>query len=172
MTQKNKNISLITGLVFVFILAYVYGFSKTIAVGNQLEQLQKQELLYKSAPSQLKALTVKEANLNKVLEANNLSGTSLQNNLLEMLNTSSANLNFKITGFENPHLVKEPATGSNITTYNFTLSGDYNSLIQIIHQLEQKSSFGNIVHVNFNKKKNYRTGKYNLLCSILLQRIH
>jgi len=172
MSQKNKNIVLVLGLVLVVLIAYFFGISKTIEVSNQLSILKQKQQLYQSAPQQLALLANKEKALDQVLQENNLTGLSLQNNLLEVLNKESLIHIFKITAFNEPHKYFDETTKSTVSTYQFEISGSYNSIIQVIHNLEQKYSFGNVVHLNFKTKKNYRTRKKSLLCSVFLQRIH
>ena len=172
MTQKNKNILLIIGLLLAIFIAYQYSFSKTFGISKEVAKLQNQKEAYQSAPAQLAALANKEKQLNEILKKNNVEGNSLQNNILKVLNTLSENTTFTIITFEEPHRYLDETTQKTTTSYNFTLQGDYKSLIDVIYSLEQKYSFGNIINVNFEKKKNFRTGKSFLQCQIMLQRIN
>ncbi|WP_299223283.1 hypothetical protein [uncultured Aquimarina sp.] len=172
MTQKNKNIALIIGLILVLFIAYQYGFSKTFAVSKKVATLQSQKEAYQSAPAQLATLANKEKQLDEILKKNNVEGNSLQNNILKVLNTLSVNSEFKIIIFEEPHVYVDETSKETTTTYNFTLQGDYKSLINVVYALEQKYSFGNVIHVSFEKKKNFRTGKSFLQCGVLLQRLN
>ncbi|WP_108804567.1 hypothetical protein [Aquimarina sp. Aq107] len=172
MTQKNKNIVLIIGLLLVLFIAYRYGFAKTFAIHKEVTKLENQKKIYESAPTQLVALANKEKQLDEILKNNNVEGNSLQNNILKVLNTLSSDSNFKIINFEKPHKYIDEDSQKTTTTYNFTLQGDYKSLIHVVYALEQNYSFGNILSVNFEKKKNFRTGNRFLQCKILLQRVH
>lgn len=172
MTQRTKNTILVVGIVCLFIFAYIFSFSNTLEIGNQLSILKKKERLYQSAPSQLSALNAKEIALDQILKSNNISGNSLQNNLLKMLNSISLANPFKIIDFKNPHITTNKATNSETTVYDFTLEGNYNTLQEVIYLLEQKYSFGNVIHVSFSKEKNYRTGRYSLTTRVLLQHIN
>ncbi len=171
MTQKNKNIALIIGLILVLFVAYQYGFAKTVALRKEVSKLQDQKEAYQSAPTQLAALANKEKQLDEILKKNNVEGNSLQNNILKVLNTLSADSEFAIIAFEEPHSYLDESSQKTATTYNFTLQGDYTSLINVVYALEQTYSFGNVIHVSFEKKKNFRTGKSFLQCQVLLQRI-
>ncbi|WP_299432227.1 hypothetical protein [uncultured Aquimarina sp.] len=172
MTQKNKNIALIIGLVLVLFIAYQYGFSKTFVLSKEVSKLEDQKEAYQSAPAQLAALANKEKQLDEILKKNNVEGNSLQNNILKVLNTLSNDSGYTIIAFEEPHIYLDEVSQKTTTTYNFTLQGDYKSLINVVYALEQKYSFGNVINVNFEKKKNFRTGKSFLQCQILLQRIN
>ncbi len=172
MEQRTKNILLIAGLLCVLFIAYQYGFAKTFAVSRELNDLENQKEEYQSAPLQLAALTKKEQQLDAVLAKNNVEGSSLQQNLLKTLNTLSDTTNVKVVAFEEPHQFIDEATNKRTTTYDFTLQGGYKGLLGIMHTLEQKYSFGNVVQVGFEKKKNFRTGKRYLQCRVLLQRLN
>ncbi len=172
MTQRNKNIVLIIGLAFLVFFAYRYGFAKTYAVWRDVNTLENQKEAYQSAPAQLAALANKGKQLDEILLKNNVKGNSLQNNILKTLNTLSSSTNFIIIAFQEPHLFTDEITKKTITTYNFTLQGDYKSIRGVLYALEQQYSFGNITHVNFEKKKNFRTRAVYLQCNILLQRLN
>jgi len=172
MSQKNKNILLVIGLLLVALGAYFFSLKKTFEINEQLTVLKKQKQLYESAPQQLALLANKEKSLDKVLRENNLTGLSLQNNLLEVLNKEYVGNTYKITSFSEPHIYVNENTKSTVSTYQLELSGSYNSLLKIIHKLEQQYSFGNVVHFDFYTQKNYRTRNKTLLCRIFLQRVH
>ncbi len=172
MTQRNKNIILIIGLLLVFFFAYRFGFAKTFAVSNEVTKLEQQKEAYQSAPVQLAALANKEKQLNEILQQNNVEGSSLQNNILRTLNTLSNDSGFTLVGFEEPHVFTDEGSEKTTTTYNFTIQGDYQSLINVVYALEQKYSFGNVIQMSFEKKKNFRTRKTYLQCNILLQRLN
>ncbi len=172
MTQRNKNILLVAGLIVMLFFAYYFGFSKTFAVSSEVDKLETQKQVYQSAPAQLAVLAKKEKQLNEILQKNNVEGSSLQNNILKTLNKLSNDSGFTIVTFQEPHAFIDETTQKTTTTYNFTLQGDYKSLINVVYALEQKYSFGNVVQVSFEKKKNFRTRATYLQCTILLQRLN
>ena len=172
MTQRNKNILLVSGLIVMLFFAYRFGFSKTFVISSEVDKLEAQKQAYQSAPAQLAALSNKEKQLDAILEQNNVEGSSLQNNILKTLNTLSNESGFTIIAFEEPHIFTDEESKKTTTTYNFTLQGDYKALINVIYALEQKYSFGNVVQMQFEKKKNFRTRSTYLQCNILLQRLN
>ncbi len=172
MEQRTKNIILIAGLLCVLFIAYRYGFSKTFAIHSELSKLEQQKEEYQAAPRQLAALTKKEQQLDVILAKNNVEGSSLQHNLLKTLNTLSDSTRIKVIAFEEPHRYTDEVTKEGRITYDFTLQGDYKSLIGVVYALEQQYSFGNIAQVDFQKKKNFRTGNRYLQCRLLLQRLN
>lgn len=176
MDQKKKNIILAIGLGVVFILAYKFGISKTVQLGSKISDLKRQEQLYLSAPNQLSAIIKKEKNIQQILKNSNVEGSSIQNNLLKVINNPSFEnvaykKGYKVVAFENPHTYFSEELNSAKTTYNFTLQGSYGALIEVIYKLEQEYSFGNIINVQFIKQKNYRTNSHYLQCQVLLQRL-
>lgn len=172
MTQRNKNILLVIGLLMVLFVAYRFGFSKTFAISSEVTKLENQKQVYQSAPAQLAALANKEKQLDEILRKNNVEGNSLQNNILKTLNALSNESGFTIIAFEEPHIFTDETTQKTTTTYNFTIQGDYQALINVVYALEQKYSYGNVIQVDFEKKKNFRTRKTYLQCIILLQRLN
>ncbi|GAA4276410.1 hypothetical protein [Aquimarina mytili] len=172
MEQRTKNILLVAGLLCMLVIAYYYGFAKTFAISDELNTLENQKEEYQEAPIQLAALTKKEKQLDVILAKNNVEGSSLQHNLLKTLNVLSDSTHVKVVAFEEPHQFIDETTKKGTITYDFTLQGGYKALIEVIYVLEQKYSFGNIVQVDFEKKKNFRTGARYLQCRVLLQRLN
>ncbi|WP_459212527.1 hypothetical protein [Aquimarina rhabdastrellae] len=172
MTQRRKNIMLVVGLVLLFIIAYQFSFSKTFNLQSEISKLEAQGKSYRSAPKQLAKLKQQEKQFDEILTKNNVRGNSLQNNILKVLNTLSEIHNYKIIEFKEPHQYTEEATNKITTTYDFTIEGGYKGIIETLYALEQQYSFGNVVNIDFNRKKNYRTNKKYLQCTILLQRVN
>jgi len=167
MTNKTKNIVLVAGFIVVLILSYQFAISNTVALKKQFNDLKTQELLFKNAPKQLSLLKQKQNYYNGLLKKYQLGKGSLQNNLLKTINAYSDAYNFKVIHFLEPHLTqKEDIT---IKTYQFTLEGDYNTILMLIYKLEQDTKFGEIKSLHFKKEKNYRTGKHFLQAKILLK---
>ena len=167
LTDKNKNILLIIGFILALVLCYQFAISKTLDTKKQYNTLKHQEELFKNTPKQLGLLKQKQKYYDSILVSNKLDGTSIQNNLLKTINISADVNNLKVVSFLEPHVI---ANGDLIIkTYEFTIEGDYNSILGLIHQLEQQTKFGEIINVHFEKKKNYRTGRYYLQAKILLK---
>ncbi|MFC5048369.1 hypothetical protein ACFSTE_13530 [Aquimarina hainanensis] len=172
MKQKTKNIVLIAVLLCILFVAYRFSIAKTFAIHSEVSKLEYEKEKYLAAPIQLAALKKKEQQLEAILRKNNLKGSSLQHNLLKTLNSLSNMSEIKVIAFEEPHIYDDEVTKEEITTYDFILQGDYKALIEVIYALEQQYSFGNIVQVHFEKKKNFRTGVTYLQCRVLLQRLN
>ena len=172
MKQRHKNISLVLGLLLLLFIAYRYSFSKTLAICKEVDKLESQRQSYQSAPIQLAALANKEKQLDKILHTHNVAGNSVQQNLLKALNVLSTDLGFIIVSFEEPHQFINETTQQKYATFNFVLQGDYQSLLKAVYALEQDYSFGNVIQVDFQKKKNFRTRTSHLQCQVLLQRLN
>ena len=56
-------------------------------------------------------------------------------------------------------------------TYSFILNGNYADILKVIHPIEQKGNFGEIVHTDFQKKKDYRTRKLTLEATVFVQQL-
>lgn len=167
MTNKNKNILLIVGLLLVLMVCYELAFSKTFEQKEAYKNLQQEALLFKNAPLQLSILKQKEIYFDSLLNKNQLVGSSIQNNLLKVLNVYATNNPLEIINFLEPHTIAKNEL--NINTYEFTVEGSYIDIINLTYHLEQKTSFGEIIHVNFEKKKNFRTGIDYLQARILIR---
>ena len=109
----------------------------------------------------------KEKALDDILEQNNIKNISVQNNLLAFLNTESQNSNFVISRFNEPHKFTEE--DYSITSYQFSLQGDFYDILGVSYALEQKYNLGNIVHLRFSKKMDYRKRREFLHVDFILE---
>jgi len=167
MSNKHKNIALIVGFVIALIFCYQLAISKTFQQKQQYNTLKAQELLFKNAPKQLSLLKQKDVYYDSLLTKYQLDGSSIQNNLLKVINLFANENNLKVVSFLEPHIIEK--NDLVIKTYEFVLEGDYNSINELIYQLEQKTKFGEIINLHFEKKKNFRTGRYYLQVRVLLK---
>jgi hypothetical protein len=124
-------------------------------------------LLSKNAPKKLSLLKQKEVYYDSLLTKYKLDGSSIQNNLLKVINAHAKTNGIKVVSFLEPHVITK--NDLIIKTYDFTLEGRYNAINQLIYQLEQHTKFGEIISLHFEKKKNFRTGRYYLQARVLLK---
>ncbi len=167
MTNKTKNIALLVGFAIVLFVCYQFAISKTLNIKNRYNSLRHEDGLFKNTPKQLALLKQKQIYYDSILMSNKLDGSSIQNSLLKVINTFAETENLKVISFLEPH-----AHLNNdliIKTYSFTLEGNYESIIKLIHVLEQRTKFGEIINLHFEKKKDFRSGRYYLQAKVLLK---
>lgn len=167
MTNKTKNIVLLSGFLLTLIVCYHLAISNTLELKKQYNSLKQEETLFKNTPKQLSLLKQKLRYYDSILSKYQLGGSSIQNNLLKTINEFAESDNLKVIEFVEPHVINQ--NDLTIKTYQFTVEGDFNAILKLIHKLEQQTKFGEIINLNFEKKKNFRTGKYYLQAKVLLK---
>ena len=167
MAPRTKNILLIIGFCLAMAIAYNLAFSKTIALKNRTSELETKSNSLGNSAIISANLEQRERFVDSILRLNNMKGNSVQNSLLEFLNTRSGSGKFTISDFNEPHTFSE--NGATTTSYRFTLEGNYNGIEQVLYSLEQEYSFGRIAHVHFEKKKDYRKGRDYLECFVIVE---
>lgn len=167
MTNKQKNIALILGFILVLFISYKYAISNTLELKKEYKSLKQQELLFKNVPKQFSILKQKEKYYDSLLVKYQLKGSSVQNSLLKNINTFAETNNIQLVSFLEPHIFQKDNLIYN--TYQFTLQGRFNNILELIHKLEQDTKFGEITNLYFERKKNYKTGKRYLEASVLLR---
>jgi hypothetical protein len=167
MSNGQKQMVLGVGVILVLWLCYQLAFSKTLEQKAQYQQLQQQELVSQNAPKQLALYKQQEQYYDSLLTKYQIDGPSLQNNLLKAINSYADTNHLKVISFLEPHRFK--TNNLMVNTYEFTIEGTYNNITGLIYQLEQKTKFGEVAHLHFEKKKNYRTGKQYLQARVLLR---
>lgn len=167
MTKKNKNILLLVGFTLTLLFCYQIAISKTVVLEKEYDSLKQEERLFENTPKQVSLLKQKQHYYDGLLSKYQLNGSSVQNNLLKTINSFSDSANIKVIGFLEPHIINQ--NGLKISTYQFSLEGDYNSILKLIHKLEQETKFGEIINLHFEKKTNFRTGNSYLQTNVLLK---
>lgn len=167
MTKQQKNIVLIIGFIVVVYICYQFAISKTFEQKTQYDALSKEVVLSKNAPKRLSLLKQKEVYYDSLLTKYQLDDSSIQNNLLKVINAYAYANNLKVVSFLEPHIITK--NDLTVKTYDFTLEGQYNAINQLIYKLEQQTKFGEIISLYFEKKKNFRTGRYYLQARVLLK---
>ena len=170
MTSKQKNIGLIIGSILMLFVCYQFGIAKSIDQYREYDRLSQEQILFENMPKHMAVLNQKKHYYDSILGAYQLKGTSIQNNLIKTINAFSDDKGITVVGFEEPHL--ENREDITIKTYRFTLEGEFNDLLVLIHELEQKTKFGEVINLDFEKKKNHRTGKFFLQTKVLLKSIY
>lgn len=167
LSKKNKIVLL--GLALVLILCYKFAVSKTLAYYLQYREQKRIVSNNLQNPATLKSLLQKEKQLNTVLrEYNVVADKSFQNDLLKQVSALSKKHNLKITEFKEPHTWTDKDTKT--SSYGFAVEGSFNGALLLINKLENSPSVGFIKHIEFIKKRNYKTNSDYLITEILLQK--
>jgi hypothetical protein len=153
-------------LLTVF-MCYQIAIAKTVTIKKKYNSLKQQETLFENTAKQISILKQKQQYYDSILLKYQLNGSSVQNNLLKTINAYADSTNIKVIGFLEPHVITKDDL--KINTYQFTLEGDFNALLNLIHKLEQETKFGEIIHLSFEKKTNFRSGQVFLQATILLK---
>ncbi|MFC4636464.1 hypothetical protein ACFO3O_21335 [Dokdonia ponticola] len=167
MTIKQKNTTLVISFFGVLLLGYFLSISVTLSLKKNYDTLKTQEQIYSNIPKRLQILSQKERYYDSLLQHYQITETSLQNNLLKTIDRYAINHNIKIISFDEPHSVIQ--NGKKTNSYAFRVSGDFNAILGLAYQLEQRSKFGMIASLEFEKLKNYRTGQTTLEGAFVLQ---
>lgn len=167
MTQRTKNIILVIGVFLALTIAYKLAFSETIILKKRINVLEVKTKSLESNATIAITLEKREQFVDSILRLNNMKGNSVQNNLLEFLNSKSISEGFIISDFQKPHTFSEK--GATTTSYRFKLEGSYSEIEQVLYSLEQDYNFGQVAHIHFEKKRDYRKGKSFLECFVIIE---
>lgn len=169
MKISNKNKLLFLGIIIMGILSYNLAIVKTFEARKEFSRLKTQTEKVKDIPKQLSILAQKENQYDSILKRMDFIDTSIQNNLLRVINQEAKSNHVKVIDFNEPHI--SLIENDQLYTYSFKLNGNYTDILKVIHIIEQKGNFGEIVHIDFLKEKNYKTRRYNLGVTVFLQQV-
>lgn len=169
MKIDKRNKMLFAGIAILFLASYQLAINKTILLGKESKRLGLEVEKFKDIPNKLSLLNQKNKHYDSILGKMDLVDTSIQNNLLRTINQEATKTNTKVMEFKQPHLYE---VGENsLYTYSFNLNGNYKNILRVVHTIEQKGNFGEVVHVDFQKKKNYRTNTFSLGATVFVQQV-
>lgn len=167
MTSKQKNIIYVVAFIVVLIMCYKLAISNTLELKNTYQELKAEETIFESLPKEMNNLKQKKVYYDSILKKYSLHESSFQNNLLATLNEFAEKNNVKIVDFLAPHIFKY----ENYTdfSYQFKLQGNYNDMLRLIYEIETQYRFGEIAHLSFEKKKDFKRNKNFLEASVILK---
>lgn len=167
MKIQQKNRLLLFGFLGTLVIGYLLSISETLALKRNYDRLKEGELIFKSIPQRLSVLNQKEVYYDSLLSSHQITETSLQNNLLKALERYAEREQIKIISFNEPHIYVDQ--GKTINSYAFSVSGDFKSILGLAYELEQRSKFGMIASLEFEKIKSFQTSKVSLEGNFVLQ---
>ena len=168
MSDSKKNKILLLSFLSSLWVCYILAISPTLALKKEAKFLEKNHLQNQETLLELNRLILQKKQYEQILKTYPVYKTSsLQNNLLETIHTFGKKQQLKIVSFHQPHSAVFKNTL--FTTYSFEVKGSYQSMVKLIQHLEEKRLFGTVFSCRFEKKKNYRTNKSFLVCTLFLQ---
>ncbi|KFF12009.1 general secretion pathway protein [Flavobacterium hydatis] len=169
MRLNRRNKLLLVGFFLTLCICYSFAISNTIGYYNEYSAKEKQLANTNETPKLIAQLVQKEKQLDSFLSQYNINPSeSFQNDLLKQLNTYSTNYHLKIIDFKEPHSITEK--GFVTTSYVFSLEGSFNGCLALLNKIENNPSLGNIKHLNFTKKRNYKTNVDQLSVEVIMQK--
>ena len=169
MDIKLKNKILVIGFIVALFIVYKFAISKTIETQKVVSKLTTEKSLLSNVSSKILDLEAKEAQLDAILKKRNISiSNSFQQTLLQNVTSFAQKNKLQIIAFNEPHTYSTKIT--KLATYSFEIRGNFISLLKMVNFLESLQ-LGELITINFEKKKNFRTNTNYLTCNVLLQKV-
>lgn len=169
MKLNKKNKLLIAGFLVVLYFCYSLAIANTVQYYREYQTKQEQIAAESNMPKLVGQLAYKEKQLDQALAKYDVNiSESFQNDLLKQLTSYSDNYKLKIVDFQEPHAVMQK--GFTVTSYIFSLEGSFNGCLALLNKVENNPALGTIRHLNFVKKKNYKTNTDELFVEVIMQK--
>lgn len=169
MKLDKKNKLLLLGFLVVLYVCYSFAISNTVNYYKEYKNKQEQIAADSNMPKLVGQLIQKEKQLDQVLSKYDVNiSESFQNDLLKQLTSYSDGYHLKIVDFQEPHIISEK--GFTTTSYIFSLEGSFNGCLAVLNKVENNPALGTIRHLNFVKKKNYKTNTDQLFVEVIMQK--
>ncbi len=161
-----RNKLLFGGILLMLFCSYKLALQKTVAVWHEFTDLEMQLASVQHIPEQMARLTQKEIYYDSILAQREFGSNSFQHNLLKTLNEEVQKNGVQVLDFKQPLIADQNEASE---TYRFGLRGGYTAILKTLYHLEQKGSYGAIVHIGFKKEKNLQRRQENLEAVVFLQ---
>ncbi|EJL60654.1 hypothetical protein [Flavobacterium sp. CF136] len=169
MKLNNKNKLFLAGFLLICYLCYSFAISNTINYYKEYKNKQEEITADSNMPKLVGQLIQKEKQLDQVLSYYDINvSESFQNDLLKQLTTYSDSYHLKIVDFQEPHAISQK--GFTTTSYIFSLEGSFNGCLALLNKIENNPALGTVRHLNFIKKKNYKTNTDQLFVDVIMQK--
>lgn len=169
MKLNRKNKLLVIGFLVVLYICYSFAISNTLNYYNEYKNKQQEIAEDSDMPKLVAQLVQKEKQLDQVLSNYDVKiSESFQNDLLKQLTAYSDTFHLKIVDFKEPHIISQK--GFITTSYTFSLEGSFNGCLALLNKVENNPMLGNIKHLNFIKKRNYKTNTDQLFVEVIMQK--
>lgn len=169
MRLNRRNKLLLLGFLLALYICYSFAISNTIFYYKEYNSKKSMITDNSSSPKLIYKLQQKEKQLNQILSRYKINTSEFfQNDLLKQLNTYSDAYHLKIIDFKEPHVIMEKEIIT--TSYIFSLEGSYNGCLALLNKIENNPNLGSIKHLNFTKKRNYKTNTDQLFVEVILQK--
>ena len=169
MKLNNKNKLFLAGFLLTCYLCYSFAISNTINYYKEYKNKQEEITADSNMPKLVGQLIQKEKQLDQVLSYYDINvSESFQNDLLKQLTTYSDSYHLKIVDFQEPHAISQK--GFTTTSYIFSLEGSFNGCLALLNKIENNPALGTVRHLNFIKKKNYKTNTDQLFVEVIMQK--
>ena len=167
MSYRKKNIILILSFVVVCFLAYQLAIKNTLDLKEQYYSIKDSQQNEQNIRTKIGQLSAQKRYLDSLVAVNKITTTNLQNELLVRLNSLCDKHQCEIINFEEPHV--DSLRGIENTYHQFGLKGNYKQIINTIYDLEYDRNLGQLVSVQFLKKRDYKRNRVYLTADILIK---
>ena len=168
-SYKQKNLLLLAGSLLFLMLAYRLSLSKTVGLFREINMLEEQLNQLDQAPQQLADLNATLSELERYFTSDNGEDGNREHQLLETVSSYCAGNGIVLREFPQP--IRTESQDYVIETNILLVEGIYKKLLYLVYELEQKHTFGKIASLQFETKKELKTGQKKLMARVFIQNI-
>jgi hypothetical protein len=169
LTYKKKFIYLIIGGVILLCFVYTFSINETLKLRSSYNELKNR---YDGVFDASSSILFYEKELNKIdslIGAKNDKGNYTQETLLREVTEFGREHNLTVINFPAPHQYLD--NGYSVYTYETSISGTFNDLIQLLYELEIGNYPGVVKSVNFELTKSQGQAHIMLIMTLYIQEI-
>jgi 23S rRNA maturation mini-RNase III len=165
---KRKNFFYAAAILLALTLSYFLAFSKTINLVSQYRSLSAKKAQLSSSSSGLNSLSNELKDINANLERLIITANG-QANIMGYLGDYCSEHNLTVTKV--PQNIEIKGTDYNTITFIVQVQGSFNSITQLLYDLERQQRFSKLTSVHYKKEIDRKTEEIYLIANIYLQNL-
>jgi hypothetical protein len=169
LTYKTKNQLLIAGIAILAMLIYLFAIKKTIRVYTQYSNAKNKIEQASNIPFMITKLEKELRKIDEKIGSQNYTGINTEQNLLEVITIYCQKNHAVLREF--PQATASLQGNLLVETNVFIVEGNFNTLLNLVYLLEQKSKLGKVASVHYQFKKDIKTRDIVLTATIYIQNI-
>lgn len=165
LTYKQKFFAVIGGFLLLLMASYKKTFKDTLAAKKELNHVEEKLSSIENSFSEIYNLKNEINYLDNIIGGHTLNPEQVQQKAFDFVTKSEFEVN--IVSIEDVHLF----SNEDFLVYSnqIELEGSYNSLINLLYDIEKNFKNSRVVNTQFYSRKNYRTNTKKLFLKIILQ---
>ena len=166
-SYKQKNYFLLAMFVLLLMVSYKRSFVLSLNAMDDIESQEEQKLATLHAQSDIEALTIQIAQLNKNIGKSDINPDKVNQEILSEISELSVGYDVNLERLEETHVFQ--TVDFDIYSNVILVEGGYNGILELVYHMENKFEYARLTNIEVFKEKDHSNKKEKLYGKLLFQ---